>query len=154
MIIAAAFLDGITEIKVKNPGEKPWVNLTLSWLDRFDIQYENDNFENIIITGKPIIEGFEYTVPGDFSSIAYPIVAALITKSAITINNIDMQDAQGDKMIIDSLTKMGADIRVDDRTLVIMPSKKLQGITLDINDYIDAITILAVVGCFAKAQRH
>lgn len=150
LLIAAAFLQGTTHLTVKNPGETPWVNLTLRWLERVGVAYTQDNFENYSITGKPVIDAFDYTVPGDFSSIAYPLVAALITKSAISIANIDMQDAQGDKKIIDSLRKMGAEIHILDRSLIVHPCEKLHGMQFDMNDYIDAVTILAVVGCFAE----
>lgn len=150
LLIAAAFLNGITQIHVKNPGEKPWVNLTLSWLDRFGIQYTNENFEKITVAGNPIIQGFEYTVSGDFSSIAYPIVAALLTQSEITVNNIDMNDAQGDKKIIAVLKKMGAIIEVNENKLLVKSSGTLKGCEIDVNDFIDAITILAVVGCYAS----
>jgi 3-phosphoshikimate 1-carboxyvinyltransferase len=32
LLIAAAFAPGITEIHVNNPGETPWIELTLDWL--------------------------------------------------------------------------------------------------------------------------
>ena len=152
LLIAAAFLNGTTEIHVKNPGEKPWVNLTLHWLDRFGTQYSNDNFEKYTITGNPLIQGFEYTVPGDFSSIAYPIVASLLTQSEITVHNIDMNDAQGDKKIISALRKMGAIIEVNGSTLFVKSGGILTGCEIDVNDFIDAVTILAVVGCYAKGK--
>jgi 3-phosphoshikimate 1-carboxyvinyltransferase len=150
LLIAAAFLDGTTEIHVKNPGEKPWVNLTLSWLDRLGVYSSNENFEKLTVTGKLTIPGFNYTVPGDFSSIAYPLVAALITGSTITVNNIDMHDAQGDKKVIDALCKMGADIQVIDDQLRVGSKSKLYGCEIDVNDTIDAVTILAVAGCYAE----
>ncbi len=150
LLIAAVFLSGTTEINVKNPGEKPWVNLTLSWLDRFAIEYTNYNFERLSVNGNPKISGFEYTVPGDFSSVAYPLVAALITNSEITINNVDMHDAQGDKKIIDALRKMGAEIDIEENKIIVKSSKRLRGCELEVNDIIDAVTILAVVGCYAE----
>ena len=150
LLIAAAFLQGTTEIHVKNPGEKPWVNLTLDWLDRFGIQYSNENFEKYTVRGNPHIQGCEYTVPGDFSSIAYPIVASLLTQSEITVHNIDMNDAQGDKKIISALRTMGAIIEESGDTLVVKSSGRLTGCEIDVNDFIDAVTILAVVGCYAS----
>ncbi len=150
ILMAAVFLSGTTDILVKNPGEKPWVNLTLSWLDRFGIHYTNDNFEHYTVTGNTTISGFEYTVPGDFSSVAYPIVAALITGSEITVYNVDMHDAQGDKKIIDALRKMGAKIEFNHNQIIVQPSGRLRGCDFDVNDYIDAVTILAVAGCYAE----
>lgn len=150
LLIAAAFLKGTTEIHVRNPGEKPWVNLTLHWLDRFGIQYSNDNFEKYTVIGNPLIQGFNYTVPGDFSSIAYPIVASILTQSEITVHNIDMNDAQGDKKIISALRNMGALIEESGNSIYVKAVDTLTGCEIDVNDFIDAVTILAVVGCYAS----
>jgi 3-phosphoshikimate 1-carboxyvinyltransferase len=152
LLIAAAFIKGKTEIQVDDPGEKPWLGLTLNWFDRLGIRYENYNFEKYIMHGDASYAGFEYRVPGDFSSIAYPVVAALITHSEICINNVDMGDAQGDKEVIAVLQKMGANIVIDrqHKTLVVKRGAQLTGLTININNFIDAVTILAVVACFAQ----
>jgi len=70
LIIASAFSEGPTELQIQNPGEKPWVALTLDWLDRLGIPYENDQYAKYIIPGKSHIEAFDYTVPADLSSNA------------------------------------------------------------------------------------
>ncbi len=150
LLIASAFLDGVTKIEVNNPGEKPWVGLTLAWFDRLGIKYTNENYEFYTVKGGEIIRAFEYTVPGDFSSIAYPLVAALITQSSLIIKNIDINDSQGDKKIIHALQNMGADIAVKGNAIIVEPSEMLTGCDIDVNDFIDALPILAVVGCYAK----
>ncbi len=153
LIIMAIFLDNPLEITVTNPGEKPWIDLTLYWLDKFNIKYINKNYEYYKIYNKKILKNFDYTVPGDFSSIAFPVAAAIITNSTIKINNIDISDPQGDKEIINILIKMGADLEIKNNKLFINSNnkiyKKLSGIDIDINDFIDAAPILAVIGCYA-----
>lgn len=154
LLIAGAFADGEIELKVKNPGEKPWVALTLDWFDRLGISYQQQNFETFHVFGNSCYEGFEYLVPGDFSSAAFPIVAALITHSELIIHNLDMNDSQGDKELVVALLKMGADIEIDPehKRLIVKKGKKLTGIQLDINNYVDAIGILAVIGCYAEGE--
>jgi 3-phosphoshikimate 1-carboxyvinyltransferase len=150
LLIASAFMEGTTTIKVNNAGEKPWIDLTLAWLDRLAIDYEHDNYTHYKIHGGNTIQAFEYTVPGDFSAMAYPLAAALITQSNITIGNIDMTDAQGDKKIIQTLQNMGAHIITHENQLDITPSNPLQGATIDVNDFIDALPILAVIACYTQ----
>lgn len=150
LLMVSAFLSGTTTIKVRNPGEKPWIALTLDWLDKLGIAYTHDNFESYTIKGKPKLDAFNYRVPGDFSSLAYPLVAALITHSSLTISNVAIHDIQGDKKVIDLLQQMGAVITISDKTLQVKPSFSFQGITIDINECIDALPILAVMGCYAK----
>lgn len=150
LLLATSFLGGTSEIAVQDPGEKPWIDLTLSWLDRFGIRYQNRNYEHYTIYGQASYTGFEMGIPGDFSSAAYPIVAALITDSELTLHNVDMNDVQGDKKVIDILIKMGAKIDIGQNTLTVRRGSHLKGMTIDVNDFVDAITILAVAGCFAE----
>lgn len=152
LLIACAFAEGVSEITVEEPGEKPWVDLTLHWFDRLGIIYKNENYTRYTLAGHAKLNAFDYQVPGDFSSLAFPIVAAIITQSQITIHNVDMSDVQGDKKIIKCLQQMGANISFDEseRTLQINKSPTLTGITIDVDDMIDAVPILAVVGCYAQ----
>ncbi len=156
LLIAAAFSEGPLEIEVHNPGERPWVFLTLDWFDRLGIVYEQTADFIFRLPGKSSYDGFTYRVPGDCSAAAFPIAAALITQSEITIHNIDMQDKQGDKRIVELFQEMGASIHIDlqKKSLKVKRGEQLRGISIDINDCIDAITILAVMGCFAKGKTH
>jgi 3-phosphoshikimate 1-carboxyvinyltransferase len=154
LLIASAFSEGPVEIDVQNPGEKPWIALTLNWFDRLGIPYHNDEFDHYRLSGHAKYEGFEYHVPGDLSSAAFPIAAALITQSELTLRNIDMNDSQGDKELIAVFQKMGAKIEIDEenKTLHVQKGSSLEGIKVDINNFVDAITILAVVACFAEGE--
>lgn len=152
LLLASLFAPFSTEIFVKNPGEKPWVSLTLDWFRRLGISYEMQDFTRCKISGNTSYPGFTYTVPGDFSSAAFPIAAALVSGSELTIHNLQIQDCQGDKELIQVFKKMGALIDIDEKenTIFVKKGPPLEGIEVDINDFIDSITILAVVGCFAK----
>lgn len=154
LLMASVFTEGSVELTVENPGEKPWVALTLSWFDRLNIPYKNFNFEKYQTFGPCRYEGFHYTVPGDLSSAAFPIAAAIITNSELTVKNIDMDAMQGDKELIYVFQKMGARIEIDheNKSLHVKKGAKLSGITVDINDFIDSVTILAVVACYAEGK--
>lgn len=156
LLIAAAFAEGPIEIHVQNAGEKPWLALTLDWFKRLGIAYQNRDFNHFSMYGKTRYEGFEYSVPGDFSTAAFPIAAALVTKSAIVLENVDMGDVQGDKELIHTLKRMGADIEIDptNKLLFVNGKAPLIGISVDINNFVDAITILAVIACFAEGETH
>lgn len=153
ILMAAAFLTGKTEVMVKNAGEKPWIDLSIFWLRKLGVQIENYNYEHYIVHGGLKYNGFDYLVPGDFSSIQFPIVAALVTNSEITIRYVDMNDVQGDKKVIEVLRTLGAKIEHDDKEkmLTVKPSQLIGG-KIDANDFIDSVPILAVVGCFAKGK--
>jgi 3-phosphoshikimate 1-carboxyvinyltransferase len=152
LLIARAFAQEPSILEVVQPGETPWVNLTLDWLRRLGIEVTHQAFSHYEIKGRAKIKGFEYQVPGDFSSCAFPLVAAVLTQSEIILNHLDTQDVQGDKLILDTLASMGAKFEVlsDTRQIKTYPTLGLIGGVIDMNPMIDAIPILAVVGCFAK----
>ena len=154
MLIASAFAPGPVEIFVTHPGETPWIELTLSWLSRLKIPYSAQNFDYYRVEGNALIESFSYTVPADFSSLAYPLLAAVITGSEVKFENIDFSDVQGDKQLIAILQNIGANIECDEinKSLSVKKCKALQGIVVDVNACIDATPILAVAGCFAEGK--
>jgi 3-phosphoshikimate 1-carboxyvinyltransferase len=149
-LLMAAAVSEKTELVVQNPGELPWVALTLSWLDRFNIPYENHNFERYIVGGGAAIPGFTYTVPGDWSSALYPIAAALATNSEVTLHGLDFSDLQGDKEVVTLLQSMGARISIDGSSLTVHRGAALRGARIDIGKFIDAITLLPVLACMAE----
>jgi 3-phosphoshikimate 1-carboxyvinyltransferase len=154
MLIASAFAPGPIDLFVVHPGEKPWVNLTLTWLLKLGIPFIARKFEHYSLPGNASIEGFRYTVPVDFSSLTYPLAAAVLTDSEIHVENLDFDDPQGDKKVIGYLQEMGATIELDPvkGMLQVRKCRGLQGISLDANDCIDAVPLLAVLGCFAEGK--
>ena len=153
LLMAAAFRNQVTtHLTVSNPGETPWVLLTLDWLQRLGFTVEQSDFQQYAITGKKTIPAFTYTVPSDLSAMAFPLIAALITQSTLTLNNIDLNDPQGDKAILDIVQRMGAQLTIDaeQQTVTAHPSPSLRGITVDINHCIDTLPILSVLACFAQ----
>lgn len=154
LLMARAFAPRPLKLIVEHPGEKPWVELTLDWFKRLGIAYQQKNYEEYHLLGHARVEGFEYDVPGDYSSCAFPLVAALLTQGQLQLNHLDGEDVQGDKRLIEILQKMGAKIEIlsKEKKLMVYSSGPLHGLEIDVNDIIDAIPILAVMGCFAKGR--
>ncbi len=152
MLIAASIAEAPSEIHAIDPGEKPWVQMTLSWLDRCGVEYSNDNYELYRVRGHSKWPGFEVTIPLDWSAAMYPIVAAVITPgSEVSVPGMDFGDCQGDKEVVNVLKKMGADIEINEDGIVARYSK-LQGMRIDCNDFIDQFMLLAVVGACAEGE--
>lgn len=149
LLIATSFLDGSSEIFVENPKETPWIDLTLDWIERLGGKVDHQDYKHYKVKGGLSYSGFQYTIPGDFSSAAFPIAAALITQSSIELSGLEKGDVQGDKIFIDLMQKMGGQVEWKNNLLCIKKSE-LTGIEIDVDACIDAIPILAVLGCFAK----
>ena len=152
LLIASSLAGGPTELRVNQPGEKPWVGVTLNWLDRCGVEYTNENFERYLIRGGSKWSAFEARMPLDWSAALYPIAAAVLTEgSEVRLGGMDFQDSQGDKAVVNVLRQMGADIEmIDDQ--VIARSARLTGREIDCNDFIDQFMLLAVIGACAEGE--
>ncbi len=144
-----------TEIYVENLQERPYIRMTLGWLDRTGIKYKEENMERFYLYGGQRYKAFEYEIPSDWESACFPIVAGAITDSDITLYGLDTNDYQGDKAIIEILKEMGADIEVRNNGkdgIRIKGGKTLKGIEIDCRDIPDAPPILAVLGTQAEGK--
>jgi len=154
LLIACSLLQGTSEIHVRSPGELPWIGLTLDWLQRLGVQVENHGFTRFLVHGTGGFPGFSYQVPADFSSLTYPVVAAILGNRPLTVENVDWQDSQGDKHVLTWLQDMGAHLTIDvaNRRIQVSPGSQLRGCSIDVNPCIDALPLLAVVACFATGK--
>jgi len=152
LLIATSFSKGKeTEIFVKNSGEKPWIDLTLSWFNFLNIKYEKKEYFYYKTFSNTKINGFEKIIESDFSSIYYPIIYALINNLNATIN-IDFSSLGGDKKLISILQEMNANIDIKKDKILIRKGSKLKNKKIDVNDFIDALPILSVLGCFIDGE--
>ena len=152
LLIAASLAETPSEIRVRRPGEKPWVGLTLDWLKRCGVEFSNEDFQCYRIRGHSRWQGFETAIPLDWSAALYPIVAALVCpNSQVRIGGMDFADSQGDKAVVDVLREMGANIAIEGDT-VVASSSQLTGRRIDCNDFIDQFMLLAVVGALAEGE--
>jgi 3-phosphoshikimate 1-carboxyvinyltransferase len=95
---------------------------------------------------------FDYVVPNDFGSLGFLIASGLITRSEIRVEGFDLKGYQADRAILDIFQAMGANLEINARkgTVTTSSNFNLKGVSVDVNDVIDALPILAVVACFAE----
>jgi 3-phosphoshikimate 1-carboxyvinyltransferase len=147
----------VTEIEVPLLNEKPYVEMTLSYLKAHDIPCEaSDNFSRFVIKGGSSWKPFESSVPGDFSSAAFPAAAAAISRGEVTLTGLDPADTQGDKFFLDMLKSMGCDVTwrdgEDGKTVTISRNAPLRGGTFDLNETPDLLPAAAAVAAFAEGD--
>ena len=94
-------------------------------------------------------------VPGDFSSAAFLLAAAAITKSKVQINNLNYGSVQGDKAILDILKHMGVEGKVcEDRVEIECSGNLLEPIEVDAKNIPDLVPTITVLSCYAKGTSH
>ncbi len=145
------------DILLEEPREAMYVQLTIQWLARFGVKVESSaDFKHYHVDGGQKLKACECLVASDWSGVAFPLTAAVLTDSELTITDLDFNDAQGDKAVADVLIRMGADIvkDIDGHKLVIHGGKKLHGIDIDMDLIPDSLPVLSVAAAFAEGDTH
>ena len=159
IMMAASRLNGTTHIELTDPKETPFLNMTRLWLEEMGVKLEiSEDYKHIQVHGPVQMKAFDKEIPGDWEAVAFPLVAALISDSEITIENIDYSGSQGDMEIVEVLKKLGADITEDkEKNTLTAKSSRLstenlpgKELCVNLSGYPDAICALAVAGCFTE----
>jgi len=151
LLIHTPLLPNDTLINISRLNEVPYVEMTLWWLDKQGIKYENNDFKSIHVYGKQSYKPFNISIPGDFSSATFFAVQAAISGEEIILENLDITDPQGDKLIFSILREMGATVEINHNSIRVK-GNKLKGMEIDMNSIPDALPAMAVLGCFAEGE--
>lgn len=161
-MMAASRLNGTLNMELTNPKETPYLTMTKLWLESVGVPVSiSPDFKHISVTGSVPFKAFDRAVPSDWEGVAFPLVAALISGSEITIDNVDGSGSQGDDKIVEVLKSVGADIdwRRDSEELVVRGGKGLSTAALpggelvvEMSSFPDAICALAVAACFVEGK--
>ncbi|MBE6387699.1 MAG: 3-phosphoshikimate 1-carboxyvinyltransferase [Lentisphaerae bacterium] len=141
-----------SEISLEFLLEQPYVGITLDWLKAAGVTVTpSDDWLNWKIPGNQKYRALDRTIPADFSTAAFPLVAGVLSGKNIEIRNLDFNDPQGDKAVFSFVEKMGANI-MRGAELSVNNSGVLRGTELDLNSTPDALPILAVLAAFADGK--
>lgn len=126
------FVDGEKDPKVSN------LNETIS--EEYRLSVEND------------YRSQTFRVPGDFSTAALLMSAAIVSEGVLTIKNLDFTMPQGDMDIINIIKKMGGGIEVDRNKGVakIDGSTKLDGGDFNLVGTPDLLPVVAILSLKAR----
>lgn len=167
IMMAACRLDGTTKIELTDPKETPFLNMTRLWLTSLGADVSvSDDYRHIAVTGPLRLKAFDRTIPSDWEAAAFPILAAVLTDSEITIQNVDYSGSQGDAAIVQTLQALGADIteNVPANTLTVRGGRKSRtpfgrlsaerragGVfRANLSGFPDAVCALAAAACFTE----
>jgi len=153
LMFACPMAQKATDLQLTTPLEsKSYVQMTQSVLAKHGIKVEiSPDFMRFHIPANQKYSPQDDKVPGDFSSAAFLLAAAAITKSDVTIKNLDFKAVQGDKAILDILKQMGVQREVCNGNVKITGSGDyLEVVDLDARDIPDLVPICSVLACFAN----
>lgn len=124
----------------------PYVRITESIIRKFGGNVGITG--NLIEIGNRRYKANDYSVPADFSSAAFPLVAGALG-GGVTATGLDLTDAQGDRAIMDILRRAGAKV-VSSGSSVTSEKENLEAIDVNMGDTPDLFPIVAVLLSTAK----
>jgi 3-phosphoshikimate 1-carboxyvinyltransferase len=149
LLLAAPFGHGESEIVLTLLNEKPYIDMTLTWMDACGLTWTADGYERFRVPGGQTLSSFDREVAADFSSATFFLVAAAVTGSSLRLEGLDYSDSQGDKRVVDILSEMGAAVEIGENHIHIRGGE-LSGGVFDLNDIPDALPALAVAAASAR----
>ena len=155
LLYALPLLDGDSKLTInKNLESKGYIDLTLEILKLAGIEIVNNDYKSFDIRGNQIYKPFDYTVEGDYSQVAFWIVAGIISANRdneVKCLHVNKNSLQGDREIIEIVERMGANIEIFDNYVIVKPSKT-KGTVIDISQCPDIGPILTVLGALSEGE--
>ena len=133
--------------------ERPYIEMSLQWLARCGIRYQQQDILRYYIPGGQRYRRFDYRVEGDYSSATFFICAAVLVGRGVYIDNLWCGSAQGDRHIISVLRKMGARIVVREGGVWIPPVAACGDVMADANQPAASSAHASQQGVGAGAQQ-
>jgi 3-phosphoshikimate 1-carboxyvinyltransferase len=152
LLIASPLAEGDTRIVIEGElKSRPYAEITLDMLADAGIEVQVGAGE-FFIRGRQSFGLQSYTIPGDFSSSSYPLAAAAVTGSQLTVKGL-LPSRQGDQAILEILERMKAEVSWDrSKGDVRIKGGDLQGLEVDASLTPDLVPAIAVLGAVARGR--
>jgi 3-phosphoshikimate 1-carboxyvinyltransferase len=142
-----------TEIALTTPLEsKGYVQMTKAVLAQHGVQvFISKDFRSLRIPSNQTYKPCDHSVPGDFSSAAFLLAAAVVTHSQVSVKDLDYETLQGDRAILNILKRMGVKGKVcSDKVEIHGEGCLLEATDVDARDIPDLVPVCAILACYAK----
>ena len=159
---------GVTLFVLPEFKSRPYVDMTLDIMKKFGVhvlkgfyakheectkEYNVCRIDEFKVK-KQEYKSCDYTVEGDFSSASYLLACVAINGGHAKVLNLFKNSKQGDKVILEILEKMGADIMVHDDYVEISSDGKLKGIDINLSNAPDLLITVAVLAAMAEGTTN
>ncbi len=137
-------------IMVKDLSSRPYIDLTVSVLNYFGFQIDNENYETFTLHPREALQvhSIKYTVEGDWSNAAFLLVAGAIS-GEITLTGAGLNSKQGDKNIMKALYDCGAEVNLHQNEIIVKKSE-LEAFNFDATHSPDLFPPLVALAAYCK----
>ncbi len=147
LFIAPLAEEGVTIRLTSPPESKPYLLMTLACLERFGIKIDSSADLRQFEVSRQRYRPTDYRVEGDWSSASYLLALGAIS-GPVTVTNLNRESLQGDKIMLNLLTDMGARVTLSRDTVTVARSR-LKAITADLSQCIDLMPTMAALAALA-----
>lgn len=143
---------------------KPYVDMTLDIMSKFGVDIKENSYtkhddcgrglKNCEVVHYEIAKSSytptDYIVEGDYSSASYILAAVGIAGGRVVVENLFNDSMQGDKVILDILENMGAEVVRGEDFVEISSDGNLKAIDVNLSDTPDLIVTVAILAALAE----
>lgn len=155
LLFAAPMAEKDVDIVLSTPlVSKPYVKMTLKVLQEHGVHVKvQSGYGKIHVPSQQKYKPHDHAIEGDYSSAAFLLAAAAITDSHVKVENLARNSVQGDRAIVDLLTKMNVQVNVgEDFVEVHGLNGELKPVNVDLRDNPDLVPVCAVLCCLAAGK--
>jgi len=153
LLLAGPLMQEGLRMKLISPLEsRGYVSMTIETMKRHGVSVEtNDDMSFYQVMPGQIYKPTEHSIPGDYSSAAFLMAAAAVTRSKILILGLPRDRADPDSAFLEVLSRMGFTTRFASDALHV-EGRPLKAVDADVTDCPDLGPIIAVLGCYAEGE--
>ena len=156
LLLSLPFLEGDSRIEVTGPvASQPYLNLTTAIASAFGVQWHEETLGEGLcfdIPGGQAPRVTEFTVEGDWSAAAFPLVAAAVRGQPLRLTGLQEQSPQGDQALVELLGRFGLDLHWEDGVLCLLGGTLHPGGPLDLSDTPDLFPPLCAFAACAPGM--
>lgn len=150
LLIALPKMNKDSSILIKNLKSRPYIDVSISLLEKFGIILKYDGKDKILIPGGQSLEGNIYENEGDWSGASFFAVASE-KKSTIGIKTLQWDSLQGDRTILNVLRSCGVKISKKDQ-FIDFKADELRAFEFDATDTPDLFPPLVALAASCKGK--
>jgi 3-phosphoshikimate 1-carboxyvinyltransferase len=150
LIMAAPLVENDTLVTLTgNIVSRPYIDITVDIMEKFGASVKRDS-DKYTVKGGTGYRPCDYTVPGDPSSAAFPLVAGALG-GYVTVTGLDSEE-KGDARLISILEDAGCEITRKDGEVTVKNKGRIKPLEIDMGDIPDLFPILAVLLSTAEGE--
>jgi 3-phosphoshikimate 1-carboxyvinyltransferase len=151
LLAAPRFKNGLTIKHVgKNLPSLPHIEMTIDMLKQVGVEVITlDKNSWKVLPSK--IQSKNWLIEPDLSNAGPFLAAAMVTKGEVTIPDWPRHTTQAGNAWIEILTKMGANISLNEKGLTVKIANEIKGIDFDLSDVGELTPVLVSIALFANS---